>query len=169
MKTKAAFCTPNSVSQTSYDGWASAILLGDDLECRVPEGRLELGPALLETPSCEGHLAPDGVCHAPSITLRTVRSYRTFSPLPCYRRFIFCGTFHHRCNPMHKNCFNVLVFTRHPAHGVRTFLSTSTSGERRSECSFQRSKRGSARTLTVLSQVFQILLDKQCVNNFRSS
>src|SRR5215470_10968620 len=27
-------------------------------------------------------LAPCGVCHAPCITARAVRSYRTFSPLP---------------------------------------------------------------------------------------
>ena len=29
-------------------------------------------------------LAPCGVCHAPTITGRAVRSYRTFSPLPCF-------------------------------------------------------------------------------------
>src|SRR5262249_44822033 len=40
-------------------------------------------------------LAPCGVCHAPSITARAVRSYRTFSPLPRPkpRRYVLCGTF----------------------------------------------------------------------------
>jgi len=73
------------------------------------------------------HLAPDGVYLAPSITLGTVRSYRAFSPLPCYRRFIFCGTVHRHRNPMHTNCFNVLACARHPTHGVRTFLSPTAS------------------------------------------
>ena len=39
-------------------------------------------------------LAPGGVYHARSVTSSAVRSYRTFSPLPCHaRRFVFCGTF----------------------------------------------------------------------------
>ena len=29
-----------------------------------------------------------------AVTSRAVRSYRTFSPLPARRRYIFCGTFH---------------------------------------------------------------------------
>ena len=29
-----------------------------------------------------------------TVTSRAVRSYRTFSPLPASRRYIFCGTFH---------------------------------------------------------------------------
>ena len=38
-------------------------------------------------------LAPCGVCPAPFITKRAVRSYRTFSPLPIARRYVFCGAF----------------------------------------------------------------------------
>ena len=38
-------------------------------------------------------LAPSGVYPATSVTRRAVRSYRTISPLPIARRFIFCGTF----------------------------------------------------------------------------
>jgi len=40
-------------------------------------------------------LAPCGVCHAPRITERAVRSYRTFSPLlrSKPKRYILCGTF----------------------------------------------------------------------------
>ena len=38
-------------------------------------------------------LAPRGVCTARRITPSAVRSYRTFSPLPPKRRYIFCCTF----------------------------------------------------------------------------
>ncbi len=43
-------------------------------------------------------LAPRGACPASRITPAAVRSYRTFSPLPCSglhraRRFVFCGAF----------------------------------------------------------------------------
>ena len=38
-------------------------------------------------------LAPHGVCPASRIAAAAVRSYRTFSPLPPKRRYIFCGTF----------------------------------------------------------------------------
>ena len=44
-------------------------------------------------------LAPGGVCRAPRVTTRAVRSYRTVSPLPvarlwrAHRRSILCGTF----------------------------------------------------------------------------
>ena len=38
-------------------------------------------------------LAPRGVCPASPIARAAVRSYRTFSPLPLARRYIFCGTF----------------------------------------------------------------------------
>jgi len=38
--------------------------------------------------------APGGVCHAGSVAGTAVRSYRTFSPLPCVAgRFDLCGTF----------------------------------------------------------------------------
>src|SRR6266704_4566122 len=38
-------------------------------------------------------LAPRGVCPAGRIAPSAVRSYRTISPLPRERRYIFCGTF----------------------------------------------------------------------------
>ena len=38
-------------------------------------------------------LAPRGVCTAGRIAPSAVRSYRTFSPLPRERRYIFCCTF----------------------------------------------------------------------------
>jgi hypothetical protein len=38
-------------------------------------------------------LAPRGVCTARRIAPSAVRSYRTFSPLPRQRRYIFCCTF----------------------------------------------------------------------------
>src|SRR6266576_820388 len=38
-------------------------------------------------------LAPRGVYPAGRIAPAAVRSYRTFSPLPLARRYIFCGTF----------------------------------------------------------------------------
>ena len=38
-------------------------------------------------------LAPRGVFTARRIAPSAVRSYRTFSPLPRGRRYIFCGTF----------------------------------------------------------------------------
>jgi hypothetical protein len=92
-------------------------------------------------------LAPCGVCHAPCITARAVRSYRTFSPLPqppnisgsaglrllCLRvwlkadrlspftyprRYILCGTFRQMgLNPPSRTLSGT------PLSGVRTFLS----------------------------------------------
>src|SRR5260370_3819744 len=54
----------------------------------LPESKTErLAPPLLFG------LAPRGVCPAGRITPSAVRSYRTFSPLPRERRYIFCGTF----------------------------------------------------------------------------
>ncbi len=43
-------------------------------------------------------LARGGVYHASDVTIRAVRSYRTFSPFPVtselvHRGFAFCGTF----------------------------------------------------------------------------
>jgi hypothetical protein len=38
-------------------------------------------------------LAPSGVCPATPVASRAVRSYRTISPLPVNRRYLFCGTF----------------------------------------------------------------------------
>jgi hypothetical protein len=38
-------------------------------------------------------LAPSGVYPATLVTKCAVRSYRTISPLPLSRRYIFCGTF----------------------------------------------------------------------------
>lgn len=46
-------------------------------------------------------LAPSGVFPATSVTRRAVRSYRTISPLPLKRRYIFCGTFRRFTPPRH--------------------------------------------------------------------
>ena len=65
-------------------------------------------------------LAPCGVCHAPRITERAVRSYRTFSPLPRPKpwRYILCGTFRLTdLNPQSRTLSGTLLFE------VRTFLS----------------------------------------------
>ena len=63
-------------------------------------------------------LAPCGVCPAPLITKRAVRSYRTFSPLPLARRYIFCGTFRRAgLSPPSRTLSGTLLC------GVRTFLS----------------------------------------------
>ena len=73
----------------------------------------------LPIPSLFG-LAPCGVCHAPRITERAVRSYRTFSPLPRPkpRRYILCGTFRLTdLNPQSRTLSGTLLFE------VRTFLS----------------------------------------------
>ena len=45
------------------------------------------------TPPLLFGLAPRGVCRAERIAPSAVRSYRTISPLPRERRYIFCGTF----------------------------------------------------------------------------
>jgi hypothetical protein len=65
-------------------------------------------------------LAPCGVCHAPCIAARAVRSYRTFSPLPqvALRRFVLCGTFRQTSlNSSSRTLSGTLLC------GVRTFLS----------------------------------------------
>ena len=75
--------------------------------------------ALFPIPSLFG-LAPCGVCHAPRITERAVRSYRTFSPLPGPKswRYILCGTFRLTdLNPQSRTLSGTLLFE------VRTFLS----------------------------------------------
>ena len=54
----------------------------------LPESKTER-----TTPPLLFGLAPRGVCPASRIARAAVRSYRTFSPLPRQRRYIFCGTF----------------------------------------------------------------------------
>ncbi len=39
-------------------------------------------------------LAPNGVYPATHVAMGAVSSYLAVSPLPAYRRFVFCGTFH---------------------------------------------------------------------------
>jgi hypothetical protein len=76
-------CKPNSVPAEAGDGHSSS----PDLAVRIQRPTRRLGgpsrsaPRLPATPCLFG-LAPCGVCHAPSVTSRPVRSYRTFSPLP---------------------------------------------------------------------------------------
>src|SRR5438105_2753321 len=62
-------------------------------------------------------LAPCGVCPARCITAAAVRSYRTFSPLPVTRRYVFCGTFRRvNLDPPSRTLSGTLLC------GVRTFL-----------------------------------------------
>ena len=70
-------------------------------------------------------LAPCGVCHAPSITGRAVRSYRTFSPLPRPkpRRYVLCGTGRRLAlTPASRTLSGTLLC------GVRTFLPHQKTG-----------------------------------------
>src|SRR3954462_2712183 len=74
-----------------------------------------------------------GVCHAPSVASRPVRSYRTFSPLPRVansktcgpRRYFLCGTFRPAVlKPPSQALPGTLLF------GVRTFLARLRARER---------------------------------------
>ena len=70
-------------------------------------------------------LAPCGVCHAPTITGRAVRSYRTFSPLPRPkpRRYVLCGTGRRLAfTPASRTLSGTLLC------GVRTFLPHRRTG-----------------------------------------
>src|SRR5260221_5770404 len=72
-------------------------------------------------------LAPCGVCHAPCIAARPVRSYRTFSPLLriAVQRYLLCGTFRQPgLNPAAQALPGTLLF------GVRTFLSPRGSARK---------------------------------------
>jgi hypothetical protein len=101
----------SNLRATSDAGPISRILYGVSAVTVIPLGRPSLASSsdlpgswarragthevLPPIPSLFG-LAPCGVCPAPCIAARAVRSYRTFSPLPqaCGpRRYVFCGTF----------------------------------------------------------------------------
>ncbi len=80
------------------------LTLESELET-VTDPFLIRGPRTLPNRSSQAELlglARGGVYHAPTVTSRAVRSYRTFSPLPdpsfpCggggHRPYVFCGTF----------------------------------------------------------------------------
>ena len=69
-------------------------------------------------------LAPCGVCPARCITAAAVRSYRTFSPLPVTRRYVFCGTFRRvNLDPPSRTLSGTLLC------GVRTFLLAAGRSE----------------------------------------
>jgi hypothetical protein len=76
-------CKPNSVRRCRRDGHSSRPFIAEWLKrptrrfCAPSRHACACGA----TPSLFG-LAPCGVCLAPHITARAVRSYRTFSPLP---------------------------------------------------------------------------------------
>ena len=97
---------PNSVPP------ASAGLSGSGGRRSFISGRRCRRPRARDPSSCRGPrlprietrgrgllaLAPGGVCRAPTVTSRAVRSYRTISPLPvaasaAHRPCVFCGTF----------------------------------------------------------------------------
>jgi len=88
-------CKPGSVMRTVSQRTTPAratIPLGDALLRRSSNQ-----PAIRDGAQPLFGLAPDGVYHAASVTGRAVRSYRTLSPLPPFRRrvwrFALCGTF----------------------------------------------------------------------------
>ena len=73
-------------------------------------------------------LAPCGVCRAPCIAARAVRSYRTFSPLPsaCLGRYVFCGTLRRATLKSPSRTLSGTLLS-----GVRTFLPLSARPRRR--------------------------------------
>ncbi len=117
-------------------------------------------------------LAPCGVCHAPCITARAVRSYRTFSPLPwlqlkgsatacaCFalapgssrtaltvrspspRRYVLCGTFRRTALKLPSRTLSGTLLC-----GVRTFLSLSRAA--RETPAFTARQRPSGPTSTI--------------------
>ncbi len=83
-------------------------------------------------------LAPDGVFRAASLSLRAVRSYRTFSPLPRHRHrsrggLIFCGTVRRddsRRRRPRVSQPDKLELRGIAPFGVRTFLPALSGGRR---------------------------------------
>jgi len=118
-------CKPGSVGHRLLapairDGHSSGAMFAHCLEqptrtagLTSPRGVIACANSPLK-PSLFG-FAPGGVCHAGSVAGTAVRSYRTFSPLPCGAgRFDLCGTFP-----------GVAPAGRYPAphvKGARTFL-----------------------------------------------
>jgi hypothetical protein len=94
----------------------------------TPRGYL----GLAAHPSLFG-LAPCGVYPAPDVTAGAVRSYRTFSPLPCAsrrRRYLLCGTSRLEALTLRSRTLSGTL----PC-GVRTFLSRSCDRQRPPSCS----------------------------------
>ena len=94
----------------------------------TPRGYL----GLAAHPSLFG-LAPCGVYPAPDVTAGAVRSYRTFSPLPCAlrrRRYLLCGTSRLGALTLRSRTLSGTL----PC-GVRTFLSRSCDRQRPPSCS----------------------------------
>ena len=99
---------------------------GPTLARRAGTPRGYLG--LAAHPSLFG-LAPCGVYPAPDVTAGAVRSYRTFSPLPCAlrrRRYLLCGTSRLEALTLRSRTLSGTL----PC-GVRTFLSRTTSARQR--------------------------------------
>jgi hypothetical protein len=114
---------PNSVRRCRRDGHSSRPAIAGQLKRPTRKfgapSRHALRILLSGIPSLFG-LAPCGVCPAPRITARAVRSYRTFSPLPRPKpgRYVFCGTFRRvALKPPSRTLSGTLLY------GVRTFLS----------------------------------------------
>ena len=94
----------------------------------TPRGYL----GLAAHPSLFG-LAPCGVYPAPDVTAGAVRSYRTFSPLPCAlrrRRYLLCGTSRLEALTLRSRTLSGTL----PC-GVRTFLSRPCDRQRPPSCS----------------------------------
>ena len=92
------------MKRTMRDGHSSGTMFAHGLEQPTRTASLTspcgviAGSELTAVPSLFG-FAPGVVCHAVSVAGYAVRSYRTFSPLPCEApksgagRFVLCGTF----------------------------------------------------------------------------
>ena len=65
------------------DGYSSRMAVASHLKQPTRTSVQDRTCCIRQRVSLHG-LAPDGVCHARSVTSSAVRSYRTFSPLPAY-------------------------------------------------------------------------------------
>ena len=110
-------------------------------------------------------LAPCGVCHAPHIAVRAVRSYRTFSPLSRQAgRYIFCGTFRRTClNTPSRTLSGTLLC------GVRTFLPLFARPELPPAFATRRRPSGPASAISIIGWFPQKGRCSKCEAYFRKA
>jgi len=79
---------PNFVTRTAFAARVAAISLRRAVANALKRPTCPLRPDQSRPQRAPGRLglARGGVCHAPTVTRRAVRSYRTFSPLPVPRQ-----------------------------------------------------------------------------------
>ncbi len=87
-------CKPGSVTTAAAvaDGYSSRMAVASHLKQPTRTSVQDRTCCARQLVSLHG-LAPDGVCHARSVTSSAVRSYRTFSPLPAYSFLASGGLF----------------------------------------------------------------------------